>query len=124
MYELLVRDTFAAAHRLQYYDGKCENLHGHNYRIEAIVQTDRLNDLGLGIDFYRLKQELAKVLDHFDHKLLNSTPYFSDQNPSAENIARTICELLQQGLSAYPGCRVSRVNVWESDTSMAAYLAE
>ncbi|MBI5789318.1 MAG: 6-carboxytetrahydropterin synthase QueD [Candidatus Schekmanbacteria bacterium] len=121
MYELTVESTFAAAHQLNNYDGACEALHGHNWRVQIIVQTEKLNDIGLAIDFKTLKQALKNHLGQLDHTYLNQLPPFTEQNPSSENIA---CRLYQQLSrdSALQGVKLDRVIVWESENACAAYF--
>ncbi|RLB52504.1 MAG: 6-carboxytetrahydropterin synthase QueD [Deltaproteobacteria bacterium] len=120
MYEVSVQMTFSAAHRLRGYQGRCENLHGHNYRVEVVAAAEKLDDCGLAVDFGVLKQLLGQVLDRFDHADLNELEEFARVNPSAENIARVIFE----GLAAvWPleRARLASVSVWESEASRATY---
>ena len=88
MFEVSVDDSFAAAHNLRNYKGKCENLHGHNYKVRVVLTGPRLDDTGLLYDFVHLKQVMRAVLGALDHKYLNETKPFDELNPSAENIAR------------------------------------
>jgi 6-pyruvoyltetrahydropterin/6-carboxytetrahydropterin synthase len=87
MYEITVTSHFSGAHRLRYLHGKCEELHGHNWKIEISVVSDRLNKEGVVIDFQILKQNLEKTLKSLDHTYLNDLSYFSGKEPSSENIA-------------------------------------
>jgi 6-pyruvoyltetrahydropterin/6-carboxytetrahydropterin synthase len=119
MYELMVRDSFAAAHSLRHYRGKCERVHGHNYAIEAFFTADKLEKNGLAVDFTILKKHLKLVIDDLDHRNLNEDiPFFRKNNTSAENVARYIYDRLK--LKAKKA-RVSKVCVYESDSSMASY---
>ncbi len=123
MYELKILSQFAAAHQLREFGGKCEHMHGHNWKVEVCVQGDELDETGLLIDFQELKAATARVMENLDHKFLNEVGPFDLLNPSSENIARHIFESLQQEL-AKPGVRVSRVTAWESDTACASYTAQ
>lgn len=123
MYEILIQETFSAAHRLREYGGKCEELHGHNWRVDVVVCAEQLDQTGLAIDFRVLREHTRKVLATMDHTYLNDAPPFRDINPSSENIARFIFEQLSRTLSDAP-VRVARVAVWESDHACASYLGE
>ena len=121
MYELKIITQFSAAHRLENFYGKCEALHGHNWKVEVFLLGDRLDEAGLVRDFGVLKAQTREVLEELDHKYLNELPEFRDQNPSSENLARFLFKRLAQVLDG-DGVRVSRVSVWESDTSCASYF--
>ena len=95
MFELKVVTNFAAAHQLKMVADKCENLHGHNWKIEVNVSGENLNDAGVLIDFGEIKQHVAEVMATLDHKFLNELDYFQDDNPSSEKIAVHIAETLQ-----------------------------
>ena len=119
MYELMVRDSFAAAHSLRGYKGKCEHTHGHNYTVEAYFMSKKLGRTGLAVDFVELKDALKKVLDLLDHRHLNEdVPFFRKNNTSAENIARFIFKALKKGVKK---AKVTRISIYESDNAMAAY---
>ncbi len=119
MYELMVRDTFAAAHNLRDYEGKCEHLHGHNYTVEACFLSEKLEKNGLAVDFSELKKALAGILEGLDHKYLNDdVEFFGKNNPSAENIALYIYNELKKKVK---GAAIGKVSVWESDGARAAY---
>lgn len=120
MYELKVVSRFAAAHQLRMVAQKCENLHGHNWRVEVYVAGKELNDAGVLMDFGEIKVHLREIIESLDHKFLNELNFFGDGNPSSENIARYIAETLNAKINT-PGVRVSRVGVWESDDSCATY---
>jgi len=120
MYELKVITHFSAAHQLREFKGPCEDLHGHNYRVEVCVTSDILNKAGIAIDFVTLKGYVAKITDRLDHKFLNDLEPFTHQNPSSENIARHVAEGLTQLLED-PAIRVRRVTIWESEHSCATY---
>ena len=121
MFELKVVTNFAAAHQLKMVADKCENLHGHNWKIEVNVSGENLNDAGVLIDFGEIKQHVAEVMATLDHKFLNELDYFQDDNPSSEKIAVHIAETLQTKIDA-TGVRVSRVTAWESDDACASYI--
>ena len=121
MYELAVTRSFAAAHQLRGYKGKCENLHGHTYRVDVCVRAEKLNDLGLAVDFKELKKIIDALLDRYDHHLANEVPPFDRINPSAENMARVFYDELAKSLP--PGVALSKVTVWESEDAAATYSA-
>jgi 6-pyruvoyltetrahydropterin/6-carboxytetrahydropterin synthase len=123
MYELKIISQFAAAHRLENFYGKCEALHGHNWKVEVFLTGNRLDDAGLLMDFGVVKAKTREVLEEIDHKYLNELAAFKDQNPSSENLARFLFERLSAVLNR-DGVQVRRVNVWESDTSCAAYYQD
>lgn len=121
MYELTVTSHFSGAHRLRYLHGKCEELHGHNWKIEVSVTSSKLNREGVVIDFTILKQKVEKVLKTLDHTFLNDLPYFSGEEPSSENIARYIFENLKRELKGLPAT-LKRVTAWESENASATYF--
>jgi len=120
MYELKVITHFSAAHQLREFKGPCEDLHGHNYRVEVRVTTDTLDKAGIAIDFGKLKGCVAQITDRLDHKFLNDLEPFTKQNPSSENIARHVADGLTL-LLENPAIRVSSVTIWESEHSCATY---
>jgi 6-pyruvoyltetrahydropterin/6-carboxytetrahydropterin synthase len=120
MYRIGVRTEFSAAHFLAGYRGSCEAIHGHNYRVEAVVRVEQVDEIGLGLDFRELKRHLGEVTGELDHKLLNEVPAFRERNPSSENIARHIFERLSLRLGPGPA-RLAEVKVWETDDAWAAY---
>ena len=119
MFELKVRRSFAAAHQLRGYAGKCEALHGHNYIVEVTVRAERLNGIGLALDFKDLKNTLDGLLDGFDHTYLNDLEPFARDNPSAENIAAVIYRALKPAVPA--PATLAAVTVWENENSAATY---
>ncbi|MBN2497564.1 MAG: 6-carboxytetrahydropterin synthase [Deltaproteobacteria bacterium] len=121
MYEVSVQATISASHHLRGYRGKCEQVHGHNWLIEATVGSETLDECGLSMDFGVLRQHLAEVLADFDHCDLNASRVFVDQNPSSENLARIVFERLRARL-AQGGAEVVRVRVWEKEGSCASYF--
>lgn len=116
MFELMIEDTFDAAHALRRYQGPCENLHGHTWKVQVFMRGEKLNKIGLLEDFKDLKSKLKKNLTEFDHKLLNDLKPFAAQNPSSENLARTIFKKLKKKINS-----IRKVVVWESATTCAAY---
>ena len=124
MFEVRVEDDFAAAHFLRDYNGKCEALHGHNYKVFVHVRGSQLNEGGMLLDFTELKAALKKVLASLDHTNLNDNPFF-DQNPSAERIALYICQNVQAELDAQKkDVRLYSVDVFETDRNRATYYPE
>ena len=121
MFEVTIEETFAAGHALRQYRGKCENVHGHNYRCQVTVEGAELDSIGLLVDFVELKKSVHSVLDRLDHQWLNDYPPFDVLNPSAENIARYIYEQVVAGLTPRDGVRVAAVKLWETDTASAIY---
>jgi 6-pyruvoyltetrahydropterin/6-carboxytetrahydropterin synthase len=122
MFEVSVDETFAAAHNLRGYHGKCENLHGHNYKLRVTLAGNDLDSTGLLYDFVRLKQAIQAVIRSLDHRYLNELPPFDVLNPSAENIARYICDQTSKQLPpASNGAGIVSVTVWETETSSATY---
>ena len=122
MYHLMIQTHFAAAHNLLNYDGDCENLHGHNWKIEATVTTETLDGAGLGIDFKILKKKTNVIMDMLDHKYLNDLEPFKNISPSSENISKFIYDELSKLLQEYDVC-VDKITVWESDNACASYTA-
>jgi 6-pyruvoyltetrahydropterin/6-carboxytetrahydropterin synthase len=123
-YELTVTTHFAAAHQLKMVAAKCENLHGHNWRVEVRLQGEKLNAAGVLMDFGEIKTHLAAVIAGLDHRFLNTQPPFGDEfPPSSEHIARYIAEQLQRSIQE-PGVRVSQVTAWESENASATYRAD
>jgi len=121
MFEVTIEETFAAGHALRNYHGKCENVHGHNYRCQVTVEGEQLDSIGLLVDFVELKRVVHSVLDRLDHQWLNEFPPFDVLNPSAENIARYIYEEVSRGLGPKEATRLAFVKLWETDTASAIY---
>lgn len=118
-HELVIKADFGAAHCLRQYKGKCERLHGHNWKLDIFLAADALNDDSMVIDFVDAKAALRTVLERYDHYYLNDVPPFDTLNPTSENIARVIAEELQGRLPR--GVRVARVTAWETDRCGATY---
>ena len=121
MYEISVRAAFEAAHFLAGYEGKCSRLHGHNWTVEAIVRGERLDRLGMLVDFSVLKSELKRILDLFDHRFLNELEFFETENPTAENLARKIFKRLSMSEIFYGSVKLQAVKVYESPNSCVTY---
>ena len=123
MYEVTIIKTFSAAHKLSDIGGKCEELHGHNFKVEVTVAGPHLNSAGLLVDFRDLKKWLKNIIESMDHQYLNELTQFTGMNPSSENIAHYICrELEPQTKSA--GLKIARIKVWESQNAVVSYIPE
>ncbi|MBU0709408.1 MAG: 6-carboxytetrahydropterin synthase QueD [Candidatus Omnitrophica bacterium] len=116
MYSIKVIASFSSAHNLRGHKGKCEELHGHNWKVEVRSLNERLDKIGMVMDFQYLKKKLNNVLEKLDHKYLNKIPYFKKYNPTSENMAKYIYDRLKA-----QRVEVESVTVWESDNSCAAY---
>ena len=121
MFELKVVTHFAAAHNLKMVAEQCENLHGHNWKVETSVYGKELNSAGVLIDFGELKLHVRAIMKELDHKYLNELNYFSDGNPSSENIAVYIANRLKDMLKG-TNVAVSKITVWESENACATYF--
>ncbi len=119
MYELVVEKTFAGAHNLRGYDGDCEKLHGHNWRVEVTLKAEKLNEIGMVMDFKIVKKKLGEILSHFDHSYLNELSEFKQENPTTENVSKVIYNNLSAQLP--PEIFVAKVKTWESEKCAAAY---
>ena len=120
MYRLKVTDYFSSAHQLHGYKGKCEGLHGHNWKVEVTVEGEKLDSIGLLMDFKELKQLVHPVLEELDHRFLNDIKAFKDTNPSSELLARHIYAELRDKLPAR--AKLVSVAVWESENACAVYF--
>ena len=116
MYEIKVKSSFSAAHNLRNYHGKCENLHGHNWNIEAVFAYKPLGKSGMAVDFKEAKNLLESVLEKFDHSYLNETNVFKRLNPTSENMAKLIYDEIKEKNRS-----VVAVSVWENENSCATY---
>ena len=124
MFELTVAVYMDSAHFLRGYQGKCAGVHGHSWKLEATVGGDRLNNLGLLIDFHDLKKIVQKAAGTFEHKLINDIEPFDKINPTSENLARHFFREIKDGLSAYQGIKLTRVLVSESRDTSAVYYED
>ena len=123
MYEVAVEQEFDAAHYLRGYRGKCENLHGHRFRVVARVRAKQTGTIGMAYDFTKLRQQLGEVVGRFDHTCLNDISPFDRTNPSSENIASTIFGELKAMLKG-KGVSLYSIQVWESPHSSVTYSPE
>lgn len=122
MFEVAVEEGFAAGHALRHYKGKCENIHGHNYKVRVVLAGEKLDPTGLLYDFAELRQHIGEIIRRFDHQFLNELPPFREINPSAENIARYFYEELARRLgTSSNGASLLEVTVFESDTTTATF---
>ena len=120
MFDVEIRRTFSAAHQLKGYDGDCRNLHGHNYSVVVNVAAEKLNDIGIALDFKLLKAALDELLSKFDHHNLSELPEFRAVNPTSEVLARHIYRALGEKLNG-DGIKVTWVRIGESENSAVTY---
>ena len=123
MYELKIITEFSAAHNLRNFRGKCEALHGHNWKVEVVLSGKNLDDSGVVLDFAEVKAATSEIMSEIDHRYLNELPFFVENNPSSENIARYIFHRLQEKMDN-DRVRIRRVTAWESQDACASYLSE
>jgi len=123
MYEVTIIKSFSAAHMLAAIGGKCEELHGHNFRVEVTVAAPELNSSGILIDFRDVKKCLQEILDSLDHKHLNDLLFFNQINPSSENIAKYIWQEMKLK-AKLAEVNVVRVKVWESENAAVTYIGD
>jgi 6-pyruvoyltetrahydropterin/6-carboxytetrahydropterin synthase len=122
MFEVSVEQTFAAGHALRNYKGKCENVHGHNFRVQVTIEGERLDETGLLVDFIDVKNQMRAVIERLDHQFLNEIAPFDVKNPSAENIAEYFYQEMMMGLAGTPvAVQIQEVKVWETDIQSATY---
>src|SRR4029077_115424 len=122
MFEVSVEETFSAGHALRGYRGKCENVHGHNYRVRVTLEGPQLDDIGLLVDFTELKRVVREIMGRLDHQFINDLEPFKTVNPSAENLAKYFYDEVTRLLRGLPpGAHVTDVILWETDTSRAQY---
>lgn len=120
MYEVIIKACFSAAHNLRKLKGKCEALHGHNYKVEILISSKKLTEEGIVMDFRDLKLALGEILGKLDHKYLNEIPPFDKEEPSCENLARFIANELLQYMPGH--VVIKKVTIWESEETAASYL--
>ena len=123
MYELKIITEFSAAHNLRNFRGKCEALHGHNWKVEVVLSGKDLDDSGVVLDFAEVKAATGEIMSEIDHRYLNDLPFFMENNPSSENIARYIFHRLREKMDN-DRIRIKRVTAWESRDACASYLGE
>lgn len=119
MFEVKIETHFSSAHHLLNYKGKCENPHGHNWKVEVYARGNELDKSNILIDFKALKKEINEIVDYLDHKDLNELPEFNNESPSSEFIARYIYKKAKEKIN-----EISRVDVWETPTSRASYFED
>jgi 6-pyruvoyltetrahydropterin/6-carboxytetrahydropterin synthase len=122
MFQVSVEETFSAGHALRGYRGKCENPHGHNYRVRVTLEGPQLDSIGLLCDFSELKHVMREIIGELDHQFMNDLEAFRSVNPSAENMAKYFYDQVTRQLTELPaGARVTDIVVWETDTTSAQY---
>ena len=122
MFEVSVEETFSAGHALRGYKGKCENVHGHNYRVQVTLEGPQLDAIGLLIDFTELKRVIRNVIHRLDHQFINDLEPFTTVNPTAENMAKYFYDEVTGQLKGLPGgARVTDIVIWETETARARY---
>lgn len=119
MYEVIIKTEFASAHNLRDYNGACEAVHGHNWKIDIIVETEEVDEMGLAIDFNLLKEKSGRIIGDLDHIYLNEHEAFKVKNPSSENIAKYIFDEMRKELGSK--ARIKKITVWETDDAAASY---
>jgi len=119
MFELKAQMYFSAAHHLLNYNGKCENMHGHNWLVEAFVKGCELDKSNILVDYKVIKANLKEILDYLDHKDINELPEFKEVSPSSEVLAKYIYEKMKEKLP-----QTSKISIWETSTSCASYWEE
>jgi 6-pyruvoyltetrahydropterin/6-carboxytetrahydropterin synthase len=122
MFQISVDETFSSGHSLRGYKGKCENVHGHNYKVRVTMEGPQLDSIGLLCDFTHLKRVIREVVCGVDHKYLNDQAPFDVINPSAENLAKYFYDETTRRMNPTPeGARITRITIWETDTTTATY---
>lgn len=125
MFQISVEESFSAGHALRGYRGKCENPHGHNYKVCVTLEGAQLDSVGLLYDFVHLKQIIHGVIHAVDHQFLNDQAPFDAINPSAENIAKYFYDEASKLMrETSTGARIASITVWETDTTSATYWPE
>jgi 6-pyruvoyltetrahydropterin/6-carboxytetrahydropterin synthase len=122
MFQVSVEETFSSGHALRGYKGKCENPHGHNYRVQVTLEGPQLDAIGLLVDFTELKEVMRNIIKRLDHQFINDLEPFKTVNPSAENMAKYFYDEVSRKLVGLPpGAKITDVVIWETDTAMARY---
>jgi 6-pyruvoyltetrahydropterin/6-carboxytetrahydropterin synthase len=124
MYKIQVEGKFESAHRLKEYKGKCENLHGHNWKVRVTCGSHDLDEIGIVYDFRKLKDDLKEITSQLDHVYLNDLEILDGINPTSENIAKFIYDAMKQKLAAVQRIKMQEVALWETDGSCALYSEE
>ncbi|GBD99589.1 6-carboxy-5,6,7,8-tetrahydropterin synthase [bacterium BMS3Abin07] len=123
MYDLMIETRFSSAHQLRGYKGKCEALHGHNWKVQVYVTAEKLNEIDLAMDFHEIKTYAEEVVNQLDHGFLNEIFPFTEINPSSENIAKWIYDSLKKKIES-ENVQLSAVTIWESGTASATYYED
>ncbi|MFA6714844.1 MAG: 6-carboxytetrahydropterin synthase [Victivallaceae bacterium] len=123
MFEIDITRSFSAAHCLRGYQGECASLHGHNWTVQAVLRVKELDEIGIAVDFKKLKKDLDEILDEFDHTNISDYPAFAELNPTSEIIAGTIYKILAPKIND-DNVRLYKIRVCESPTSGASYFEE
>jgi 6-pyruvoyltetrahydropterin/6-carboxytetrahydropterin synthase len=122
MFEVAVEQGFASAHALRNYKGRCENVHGHNWKVRVVIEGEKLDQTGMLVDFLDIKSLMGEIVDRIDHQFLNEIPPFDVVNPSAENIAEYFYQQVSGRLHATPvPVRIREVKIWETEIQSATY---
>jgi 6-pyruvoyltetrahydropterin/6-carboxytetrahydropterin synthase len=122
MFEVAVEQSFASAHALRNYKGRCENVHGHNWKVRVVIEGEKLDATGMLVDFLDVKSFMGEILDRIDHQFLNEIPPFDRINPSAENIAEYFYQQLTGKFTETPvPVRIREVKIWETEIQSATY---
>jgi 6-pyruvoyltetrahydropterin/6-carboxytetrahydropterin synthase len=122
MFEVAVEQGFASAHALRNYKGRCENVHGHNWKVRVVIEGEKLDQTGMLVDFLDIKSLMGEIVDRIDHQFLNEIPPFDVVNPSAENIAEYFYQQMSGRLHATPvPVRIREVKIWETEIQSATY---
>ena len=121
MFELMIETHFSSAHQLRGYKGKCERVHGHNWKVQVYILAEKLNEIDIAIDFHDLKKMTEEIVGQLDHSFLNDIFPFTEKNPSSENIAKWIYDSLRKRIDN-DDISLSAVTVWESETASATYF--
>ena len=122
MFEVAVEQSFASAHALRNYKGRCENVHGHNWKVRVVIEGEKLDATGMLVDFLDVKSFMGEILDRIDHQFLNEIPPFDVINPSAENIAEYFYQQITGKLAETPvPVRIREVKIWETEIQSATY---
>jgi 6-pyruvoyltetrahydropterin/6-carboxytetrahydropterin synthase len=122
MFEVAVEQSFASAHALRNYKGRCENVHGHNWKVRVVIEGEKLDQTGMLVDFLDVKSFMGEILDRIDHQFLNEIPPFDVINPSAENIAEYFFQQMTGKLAETPvQVRIREVKIWETEIQSATY---
>jgi 6-pyruvoyltetrahydropterin/6-carboxytetrahydropterin synthase len=120
MYQITIETHFSSAHRLRNYNGECERLHGHNWKVQIFVASDVLSDLGMVMDFKDIKSNVKPLIGKLDHQYLNDIPPFTEINPTTENISKYLFDEFSKLINT-DQIKVTKVEIWESTTSSASY---